>query len=265
MQTVYINQLSGYVGEEVTLRGWLYNMRSSGKLMFPQLRDGTGFVQCVVLHKAVAPEVWDALEHLGQESSLTIRGTVRADERAPGGFEVDVVDAEVLQRVEGYPITPKEHGTEFLMDHRHLWLRSRRQYAVLLVRHTIISAVRDFLNRDGFVLCDTPILTPAACEGTTTLFEVDYFGEEKAYLSQSGQLYNEATAMAFGKVYCFGPTFRAEKSKTRRHLTEFWMVEPEMAYATLEDVKRLAEGMIVCVVGRVLENRREELKARERA
>src|ERR687890_1934996 len=264
MQQVYINQLSKHAGEEVTLRGWLYNMRSSGKLMFPQLRDGTGVVQCVVLKKAVAPEVWESLSHLGQESPMVVRGTVRADERAPGGYEVDVVGAEVLQRVEGYPITPKEHGTEFLMDHRHLWLRSRRQHAILLVRHTIINAVRDFLNRDGHILCDTPILTPAACEGTTTLFEVDYFGDEKAYLSQSGQLYNEATAAAFGKVYCFGPTFRAERSKTRRHLTEFWMVEPEMAYATLEDVIDLAEGLVVSVVQRVLEKRQPELKVLER-
>src|ERR671939_662787 len=264
MQQVYINQLSNHVGEEVTLRGWLYHLRSSGKLMFPQLRDGTGFVQCVVFKKAVAPEVWDAFEHLGQESSLTVRGTVRADERAPGGYEIDLSDAEVLQRVEGYPITPKEHGTEFLMDHRHLWLRSRRQHAILLVRHTVVNAVRDFLNRDGFVLCDTPILTPAACEGTTTLFEVDYFDDEKEYLSQSGQLYNEATAAAFGKVYTFGPTFRAEKSKTRRHLTEFWMVEPEVAYAGLDDVMTLAEGFLSYIAARVLEDRAEELKVLER-
>jgi asparaginyl-tRNA synthetase len=263
-QQVYINQLSRHVGEEVELRGWLYNLRSSGKLMFPQLRDGTGLVQCVVLKKAVAPEIWDALTHLGQESALVVRGTVRADERAPGGFELDVSQAQVLQRVEGYPITHKEHGTEFLMDHRHLWLRSRRQHAILLVRHTIINAVRDFLNRDGFVLCDTPILTPAACEGTTTLFEVDYFDDEKAYLSQSGQLYNEATAAAFGKVYCFGPTFRAERSKTRRHLTEFWMVEPEMSYATLDDVMNLAERFLSAIAARVLEERREELKVLER-
>ncbi|HEX8284304.1 MAG TPA: asparagine--tRNA ligase [Pyrinomonadaceae bacterium] len=264
MSQVYINQLSRHAGEEVTVRGWLYNMRSSGKLMFPQLRDGTGVVQCVVLKKAVAPEVWDALSHLGQESAVSVRGTVRADERAPGGFELDVAEAEVSQRAENYPITPKEHGTEFLMDHRHLWLRSRRQHAILLVRHTIINAVRDFLNRDGFVLCDTPILTPAACEGTTTLFEVDYFDDEKAYLSQSGQLYNEATAAAFGKVYCFGPTFRAERSKTRRHLTEFWMVEPEMAYATLDDVMDLSERFLSSIAARVLEERPEELKILER-
>jgi asparaginyl-tRNA synthetase len=264
MQQVYINQLSRHAGEEVTLRGWLYNMRSSGKLMFPQLRDGTGVVQCVVFKKAVAPEVWDSLSHLGQESAISVRGTVRADERAPGGFEVDVVDVEVFQRAENYPITPKEHGTEFLMDHRHLWLRSRRQHAILLVRHTIINAVRDFLNNDGFVLCDTPILTPAACEGTTTLFEVDYFGDEKAFLSQSGQLYNEATAAAFGKVYTFGPTFRAERSKTRRHLTEFWMVEPEMAYHALDDVMDLSERFLSAIAARVLEERREELKVLER-
>ncbi|MCA1818292.1 MAG: asparagine--tRNA ligase, partial [Acidobacteria bacterium] len=261
---VYISDLSRHVGEEVTLRGWLYNLRSSGKLIFPQLRDGTGLVQCVVFKKNVPEELFDALKGLGQESALVIRGTVRADERAPGGYEIDVTGAEIVQRVEGYPITPKEHGTEFLMDHRHLWLRSRRQHAILKVRHTIVRAVRDFLDNDGFTLLDTPILTPAACEGTTTLFEVDYFGEEKAYLSQSGQLYNEATAAAFGKVYCFGPTFRAERSKTRRHLTEFWMVEPEMAYATLDDVMNLAERFLSYIAARVLEERQEELKILER-
>lgn len=264
MNQTYINQLSQFVGQEVELRGWLYNLRSSGKLLFPQLRDGTGVVQCVVFKKAVSEEVWNALKSLGQESSLIIHGTVRADERAPGGFEIDVTDAEVVQAVEGYPITPKEHGTEFLMDHRHLWLRSRRQHAILKVRHTIINAVRDFLNNDGFTLADCPILTPAACEGTTTLFEVDYFGDEKAYLSQSGQLYNEATAAALGKVYCFGPTFRAERSKTRRHLTEFWMVEPEMAYATLDDVMNLAERFLSYIAARVLDERKEELKVLER-
>src|ERR1051325_4511260 len=260
----YINQLSNHVGAEVILKGWLYNMRSSGKIAFPQLRDGTGVVQCVVLKNAISPELWEQLKGLGQESALVIRGTVRADSRAPSGFEIDVIDAEVLQEVHDYPITPKEHGTEFLMDHRHLWLRSRRQHAVLKVRHTVVKAVRDFLDNDGFTLMDSPIFTPAACEGTTTLFEVDYFDGEKAYLTQSGQLYNEATAAAFGKVYCFGPTFRAEKSKTRRHLTEFWMVEPEMAYATLDDVKRVAEELLVFIVGRVLENRGEELKRLER-
>ena len=264
MEQTYINQLSAHVGEEVTLKGWLYNLRSSGKLMFPQLRDGTGIVQCVVFKKGVAQEVWDALDGLGQESALIIRGTVRADERAPGGFEVDVTAAEVVSPARDYPITPKEHGTEFLMDHRHLWIRSRRQHAILKVRHTVIKAVNDFLDKDGFTLCDSPIFTPAACEGTTTLFEVDYFGDQKAYLTQSGQLYNEATAAAFGKVYCFGPTFRAEKSKTRRHLTEFWMVEPEMAFATLDDVLNLCERFLSYIAARVLEDRAEELKILER-
>ncbi len=260
----YINQLAKHVGEEVVLKGWLYNMRSSGKIAFPQLRDGTGVVQCVVLKNAIDPETWEAVRGLGQESALAIKGTVREDSRAPGGFEIDVNAAEVLQQVHDYPITPKEHGTEFLMDHRHLWLRSRRQHAVLKVRHTVVQAVRNFLDNDGFTLCDSPIFTPAACEGTTTLFEVDYFDGEKAYLTQSGQLYNEANAAAFGKVYCFGPTFRAEKSKTRRHLTEFWMVEPEMAYSTLDDVMNLSERLLSYIAARVLEDRGEELKVLER-
>jgi len=261
---VYISQLSQHVGETVVLKGWLYNLRSSGKILFPQLRDGTGVVQCVALKNSITPETWEALKALGQESALTITGNVRADERAPGGFEVDVVSAEVFQDVHDYPITPKEHGTEFLMDQRHLWLRSRRQTAILKVRHTVVQAVRGFLDSDGFTLADAPILTPAACEGTTTLFEVDYFEGEKAYLTQSGQLYNEATAAALGKVYCFGPTFRAEKSKTRRHLTEFWMVEPEMAYAKLDDVMTLAERFLSYIAARVLEDRKEELKVLER-
>ena len=260
----FINQLADHVGQQVTIKGWLYNLRSSGKLLFPQLRDGTGLVQCVAFMKNVAPEVWEALKGLGQESALTIRGTVRADDRAPGGYEIDLEHAEVINEVHDYPITPKEHGTEFLMDHRHLWLRSRRQHAVLKVRHTVVKAVRDFLDNDGFTLCDAPIFTPAACEGTTTLFEVDYFDDQKAYLTQSGQLYNEATAAAFGKVYCFGPTFRAEKSKTRRHLTEFWMVEPEMAFAHLDDVMTLSERMLAYIAARVLETRGEELKVLER-
>ncbi|MBA2705949.1 MAG: asparagine--tRNA ligase [Blastocatellia bacterium] len=261
---VFINQLSQHVGQEVTIKGWLYNLRSSGKILFPQLRDGTGVVQSVALKNSLTPEVWDALKGLGQESALAIRGTVRADARAPGGYEIDLIDARIYSEVHDYPITPKEHGTEFLMDHRHLWLRSRRQHAILKVRHTVVKAVRDFFDNDGFTLADAPIFTPAACEGTTTLFEVDYFDGEKAYLTQSGQLYNEATAAAFGKVYCFGPTFRAEKSKTRRHLTEFWMVEPEMAYATLDDVMTLAERMLAYIAGRVLEDRAEELKVLER-
>jgi asparaginyl-tRNA synthetase len=264
MNQTYINQLSKHVGEEVTLKGWLYNLRSSGKLMFPQLRDGTGLVQCVVFKKAVAEEVWDSLKGLGQESAIVVRGTVRADERAPGGYEIDVTAAEVVHATHDYPITPKEHGTEFLMDHRHLWIRSRRQHAILKVRHTVIRAVRDFLDNDGFTLADAPIFTPAACEGTTTLFEVDYFDDQKAYLTQSGQLYNEANAAAFGKTYCFGPTFRAEKSKTRRHLTEFWMVEPEMAYATLDDVMDLSERFLSSIAARVMDERAEELKVLER-
>ena len=260
----YINELSQYDGKEVTLKGWLYNLRSSGKILFPQLRDGTGIVQCVVLKSSIAPETWEALKGLGQESAVIVRGKVRADSRAPGGYELDVNDVQVVQQAHEYPITPKEHGTEFLMDHRHLWLRSRRQHAILKVRHTVVQAVRNFLDNDGFTLCDAPIFTPAACEGTTTLFEVDYFEGEKAYLTQSGQLYNEATAAAFGKVYCFGPTFRAEKSKTRRHLTEFWMVEPEMAYARLEDVMTLSERMLSYIAERVLTDRTEELKVVER-
>src|SRR5437660_4026544 len=264
MGQIYITELSQHVGEEVTLKGWLYNMRSSGKLLFPQLRDGTGIVQCVVAKNSVTPEVWEALKPLGQESSLVVTGSVREDSRAPGGVEIDVRDAQVLQNAHDYPITPKEHGTEFLLDNRHLWLRSKKQHAILKVRHTVVKAVRDFLDNDGFTLADTPIFTPAACEGTTTLFEVDYFGDEKAYLSQSGQLYNEATAAAFGKVYCFGPTFRAERSKTRRHLTEFWMVEPEMSFATLDDVLDLSERFLSSIAARVLEERREELKILER-
>jgi asparaginyl-tRNA synthetase len=260
----YINQLSKHAGEEVTLKGWLYNMRSSGKLMFPQLRDGTGVVQCVVVKNSIAPEVWDALKPLGQESSLVVLGRVREDSRAPGGFEIDVITAEVVQAAHDFPITPKEHGPEFLLDHRHLWLRSRKQHAILKVRATVIRAVQDYLDDHGFTRCDTPIFTPAACEGTSTLFEVDYFGDEKAYLTQSGQLYNEATAAAFGKVYCFGPTFRAEKSKTRRHLTEFWMLEPEMAYATLDDVMDLSEQILSYIAARVMEDRKEELKTLER-
>src|SRR5881275_1785842 len=263
MQT-YIKDLSKHVGEEVTLKGWLYNMRSSGKLLFPQLRDGTGIVQGVVAKNAVTPELWEALKGLGQESSLVVSGRVREDARAPSGVEVDVTGAQVIQNAHVFPITPKEHGPEFLLDNRHLWLRSKKQHAILKVRHAVVKAVRDFLDNDGFTLCDTPIFTPAACEGTTTLFEVDYFGDEKAYLTQSGQLYNEATAAAFGKVYCFGPTFRAEKSKTRRHLMEFWMIEPEVAYAELRDMMDLAENFLSFVVAQVLARRKGELKILER-
>src|SRR5215472_12522352 len=263
---VEIRNISAHAGQDVVIQGWLYNLRESGKLLFPQFRDGTGVIQGVVVKSAVPPEVFEGVKGLTQESSVRVKGKARADQRAPSGFELDVSGIEVLQRVppdHPYPITPKEHGVEFLMDHRHLWLRSARQRAILGVRHEIIKAVRDFFDNRGFILCDTPIFTPAACEGTTTLFEVGYF-DEKAYLTQSGQLYNEATAAAFGKVYCFGPTFRAEKSKTRRHLTEFWMVEPEVAYAKLDDIMALAENFISFIAGRVLENRKEELEHLER-
>jgi asparaginyl-tRNA synthetase len=263
---VEIRRVSEHAGQEVTLQGWLYNLRESGKLLFPLFRDGTGIIQGVVVKSAVPPEVFEQVRGLTQESSLRVTGKVRADKRAPGGFELDVSNLEILQRVPveaPYPITPKEHGTEFLMDHRHLWLRSTRQRAILGVRHEIIKAVRDFLDERGFTLVDTPIFTPSACEGTTTLFEVNYF-EDKAYLTQSGQLYNEATAMAVGKTYCFGPTFRAEKSKTRRHLTEFWMVEPEVAFARLEDIMTLGEELVASIVARVLAKRRPELATLER-
>ncbi|HEY3134459.1 MAG TPA: asparagine--tRNA ligase [Blastocatellia bacterium] len=264
MNRTYIRDVSKHDGEEITIKGWLYNLRSSGKLMFPQIRDGSGIIQGVAFKKNVSEQLWSDLEKLTQESSIVVRGRVRADERAPGGYELDVTDLEVLQIAEPYPITPKEHGVEFLMDKRHLWLRSKRQHAILSVRAEVIRAVRDYFDSNGFLLMDTPIFTPAACEGTTTLFEVDYFEDAKAYLTQSGQLYNEATAAAFGKVYCFGPTFRAEKSKTRRHLTEFWMVEPEVAYADLDDIMNLAEEFITFIVHRVLENRRNELAELER-
>jgi len=256
-----------HIGETVQIGGWLYNLRRSGKIAFPILRDGTGLMQCVAVKASLPEEVFETVRNLTQESSIVVTGSVRQEPRAPGGYEMDLESLEVLQRVpesDPYPITPKDHGIEFLMQHRHLWLRSQRQHAIIRVRHEVVKAVRDYFDSHGFTLVDTPIFTPAACEGTTTLFEVDYFDDNKAYLTQSGQLYNEATAMAFGKTYCFGPTFRAEKSKTRRHLTEFWMVEPEMAYATLDDVKRVAEELIVFIVGRVLENRGEELKRLER-
>src|SRR6202451_4186919 len=266
-QRITIAEAARHVGETVEIPGWLYNLRKSGKIVFPILRDGTGLIQCVALKSALPEDVFEELKHLTQESSLIVRGAIRAEARAQGGYELDVEGVEIIQKVsesDPYPITPKEHGVEFLMDHRHLWLRSQRQHAIIRVRHEVIKSVRDYFDNHGFTLVDTPIFTPAACEGTTTLFEVNYFEDEKAYLTQSGQLYNEADAMAFGKVYCFGPTFRAEKSKTRRHLTEFWMVEPEMAFADLEEVKRVAEDLIVYVTGRVLENRKEELKVLER-
>ena len=260
----YIQDIASHEGQTVTINGWLHNRRSSGKIHFLQIRDGSGFIQAVMSKAAVGDEAFKRADHLSQETSLSVTGQVRADARAPGGFELDVSGLEVHQEAHDFPITPKEHGVDYLLDRRHLWIRSPRQQAILRVRHEVINAVRDYFNERDFILADTPIFTPAACEGTTTLFPVQYFEDTTAYLTQSGQLYNEADAMALGRVYCFGPTFRAEKSKTRRHLTEFWMVEPEVAYATLDDVIDLAEGLVVSVVGRVLERRRKELTVLER-
>lgn len=261
---VYIEDIGRHEGEEVTIKGWLHNRRSSGKIHFLILRDGTGFVQAVMSKAAVGDEAFKAADHLSQETSVIVTGTARADTRAPSGYEIDVKSYQIVGASHEYPITPKEHGVDYLLDRRHLWIRTERQQAILRVRHEVIDAVRDFFNSRGFILADTPIFTPAACEGTTTLFPAQYFEDTTAYLTQSGQLYNEANAMALGRVYCFGPTFRAEKSKTRRHLTEFWMVEPEVAYADLNDVMSLAEDMIVSVVARVLDRRRRELKVIER-
>src|SRR5271168_383600 len=257
-----IAKIGEFEGQSVILRGWLYNLRESGRLLFPIFRDGSGTIQGIVPRAAVPPEVFGAIKGLTQESSVIVTGTVRADKRAPGGYELDVEGVEVIQRVPEdtpLPISLKEHGTDFLMEHRHLWIRTPRQAAILRVRAEIIKAARDFFDDRGFVLTDPPILTPAACEGTSTLFPVDYF-EEQAYLTQSGQLYIEATAMALGKVYSFGPTFRAEKSKTRRHLTEFWMVEPEVAYCDLDGLMELAENFITHIVQSVLKNRAPELQ-----
>ena len=261
---VYIEDIGKHEGQTVTIKGWLHNRRSSGKIHFLILRDGTGFIQAVLSKAEVGDELFKSADHLSQETSVIVTGVARADARAPSGYEIDVKQLEVVGPSHDFPITPKEHGVEYLLDRRHLWIRSERQQAILRIRHEIINAVRDFFNVRGFILADTPIFTPAACEGTSTLFPAQYFEEQTAYLTQSGQLYNEANAMALGRVYCFGPTFRAEKSKTRRHLTEFWMVEPEMAYASLDDVMELAEGLVVSVVGRVLEKRRRELKALDR-
>ncbi len=260
----YIQDIAKHEGQPVTIRGWLHNRRSSGKIHFLQVRDGSGFIQAVMSKAAVGEELFKAADHLSQETSLDVTGTVRADQRAPGGYELDVTGLTVNHEAHDFPITPKEHGVDFLLDRRHLWIRSPRQQAILRVRHEVINAVRDYFNERDFILADTPIFTPAACEGTTTLFPVQYFEDTTAYLTQSGQLYNEANAMALGRVYCFGPTFRAEKSKTRRHLTEFWMVEPEVAYATLDDVIELAEGLVEHVVSRVLDRRQKELKVLER-
>jgi asparaginyl-tRNA synthetase len=261
---VYIEDIGKHEGSDVTIKGWLHNRRSSGKIHFLILRDGTGFIQGVMSKAAVGDELFTAADHLSQETSVIVTGIARADKRAPSGYEIDVKDLTVVGASHDFPITPKEHGVDYLLDRRHLWMRSERQQAILRIRHEIIDAVRDFFNSRGFILTDAPVFTPAACEGTTTLFPVEYFEDQKAYLTQSGQLYIEATAMALGRVYCFGPTFRAEKSKTRRHLTEFWMVEPEMAYADLNDVMSLAESLVASVVARVLDTRRRELKALER-
>jgi asparaginyl-tRNA synthetase len=252
-----IGDIGKYEGQSVILRGWLYALRESGKLLFPIFRDGTGTIQGIVPKAAVTPETFETIRQLTQESSVIVTGKVRADKRAPGGYELDVEAVEVVQRVpddDPFPITRKEHGVDFLMEHRHLWVRTPRQSAILRIRAEIIKAARDYLDDNGFTLTDPPILTPAACEGTSTLFPVDYFGDE-AFLTQSGQLYIESTALALGKVYSFGPTFRAEKSKTRRHLTEFWMVEPEWAYAGLDDLMELAENFLSFIVDRVLTRR----------
>ncbi len=264
MGRIYIEELSKHDGEEVKIHGWLYNKRSSGKIRFLIVRDGTGIVQCVMVKGEVSDEIFTAYDDLTQESSLIVTGRVRKEDRAPGGYELQLLDNHIIQIAKEYPITPKEHGVEFLMDRRHLWLRSSRQHAIMRIRHQIIRAMREFFENRGFLLFDSPILTPAACEGTTTLFETDYFDLGKAYLTQSGQLYAEAGAIAFGKVYCCGPTFRAEKSKTRRHLTEFWMVEPEVAFNDLNDNMDLAEEFLEYVVSSVLKNRQQELKAIER-
>ncbi len=258
-----ISDIAEREGKRVQLCGWVYNSRSSGKLHFLEVRDGSGIIQCVVFQGEVTPEVFEGCHQLPQETAVVVRGRVRADPRSPLGYEVGVEDLEVVHRSAEYPISPKEHGVAFLMKHRHLWLRSVRPNAVLRVRAVVIDACREYMGREGFLLIDAPVLTPAACEGTTTLFETDYFGET-AYLTQSGQLYMEAAAMAFGKVYCFGPTFRAEKSKTRRHLTEFWMIEPEMAYCDLAGNMEVAEGLVTHVVRRVLSECRCDLEALER-
>lgn len=265
-ETIRIEDIAQHEGEQVTLQGWVYNRTDTGKLVFVWVRDGSGFAQCVFFHSNVSPELFETAQSLALESSVLITGTVRQDDRAPGipgGYELGADDLEVLQTAEEFPIQPKEHGVDFLMENRHLWIRSQRQWAVLRVRATVIQAIRDWLDDNGFVNMDTPILTPAACEGTTTLFETDYFGE-LAYLAQSGQLYNEANIYAFGRVYCFGPTFRAEKSKTRRHLTEFWMVEPEAAFCDMDQLMEIEEQFVSYIVQTCLKERAEELKILER-
>jgi asparaginyl-tRNA synthetase len=259
LPVVTIRDIAAHEGQEIELRGWIYNKRSSGKLHFLQIRDGTGIIQAVVFKGDVTPEQFSRADHLSQESSVILRGLVRKDARSPIGYELSVKDLQVVHEARDYPITPKEHGVAYLMEHRHLWLRSARQNVILRVRATVVKAIRDYFDGNGFTLVDAPIFTPAACEGTSTLFEVPYFDLGNAYLTQSGQLYMEAAAMALGKVYCFGPTFRAEKSKTRRHLTEFWMVEPEVAYMTLEEDMALAEGLVSFIVERVLAGHEKEL------
>jgi len=263
MKEIDIREASQYIGKKVKIKGWLHNKRSSGKIHFLIIRDGTGYIQAIVEKKNVSEEIFELYDKISLETSLEILGKIRKDERSPFIYEMDVEDIKVYHYTNDYPITKKEHGVGFLLPLRHLWLRSRKQWALMRIRHSVIRAIRDFFDERGFILIDAPILTPSACEGTTTLFETDYFGE-KAYLSQSGQLYMEAACMAFKKVYCFGPTFRAEKSKTRRHLMEFWMVEPEIAFATLNDIMDLSEELVVYIVERVLEERKEELKILER-
>jgi len=263
MKWAYIEDIAGFKDQEVEIRGWVYNKRSGGKIRFLLIRDGTGLIQGTIYSPDKNNPLFQKFDQLTQESSIIVRGVIKEDKRAPGGYELGISDLEIVQIAPEYPITPKEHGIPFLMEHRHLWLRSKKQRAVLQIRAELIKAIRDFFDSRGFRNMDTPILTPSACEGTTTLFETEYF-DQKAYLSQSGQLYNEATAMAFGKVYCFGPTFRAEKSKTRKHLIEFWMVEPEVAFATLQEITELAEDLIVSIVSRILETRRTELTILER-
>jgi len=260
----YVENLAQYVGNEVTLRGWVYHKTGKGKLQFIQLRDGTGVVQCVLFKGNVSDEVFEDAKRLTQESSIIVTGTVREEQRAPGGYEIDVSDLKIVQIAQDYPISPKEHGDAFLLEHRHLWLRSSKQHAIMRVRAAVVKAIRDFFDSNGFKLMDSPILTPNACEGTTTLFETQYFDLGTAYLSQSGQLYAEASAMALGRVYTFGPTFRAEQSKTRKHLTEFWMVEPEMAYFDLDDDMDLAEDLVEYIVQYVLKTCRQELNTLER-
>ncbi|MFA4984996.1 MAG: asparagine--tRNA ligase [Candidatus Brocadiia bacterium] len=259
-----IEKMAAHVGEEIRLKGWIANRASKGKLHFIQMRDGSGFVQCVVFVNDVTPEVFALCDKLTQESSVIIEGVVKEDPRSPSGVELTVRNVVLVSKSEDFPIAPKDHGTSFLMDNRHLWLRSRKQHAIMRIRYEIEKSIMEYLDSEGFVRVDSPILTPAACEGTTTLFELEYFDQGKAYLTQSGQLYNEANAMALGRVYCFGPTFRAEKSKTRKHLNEFWMLEPEMAFADLDEVIRIAEGTVVYCIRKCLERRATELRALER-